>query len=153
VSTGGGPRRAAALALLAAALVVGCSGPSSVPVPPPHGPAAGCSTLSHDLPGSVDGRKQRDTSPASTRTAAWGDPAVVLRCGVGRPAGLQPTSQVVEVNGVEWFLGGDDPPYVLTTVGRGTYVQVRLPRDVPRGEVTASLVDLARPVKRAMPVR
>jgi hypothetical protein len=124
-----------------------------VPVPLPGGPSAGCARLSHDLPRSLDGRDRRDTSPASRRTAAWGDPAVVLRCGVGRPAGLQKTSQVIEVDGVEWFLGSDDPPYVLTTVGRGTYVQVRLPREVPRGDVTAALVDLAGSVKKALPSR
>jgi uncharacterized protein DUF3515 len=122
-----------------------------VHVSPPHGPSAGCARLSQELPRSLDGRDRRDTAPTSHRTAAWGDPAVLLRCGVGRPAGLRATSEVVEVDGVEWFLRSDDPPYVLTTVGRGTYVQVRLPRAVPREGVTAALVDLAGPVKRALP--
>jgi hypothetical protein len=77
----------------------------------------------------------------------------VLRCGVGRPAGLTATSQVVEVNGVEWFLTEPAPAYVFTTVGRGTYVQVRVPRSVLRSEATAPLVDLATAVRTALPRR
>jgi hypothetical protein len=78
---------------------------------------------------------------------------VVLRCGVGRPAGLTSTSEVVEVDGVEWFLSEPAPPYVFTTVGRGTYLQVRVPGSVPRAQATAPLVDLAAAVKRSFPAR
>ena len=119
----------------------------------PDGPAAGCGRLHEALPRSLDGRDRAGTRPPSTRTAAWGDPPVVLRCGVGRPAGLTATSQVVEVNGVEWFLTEPAPPYVFTTVGRGTYLQVRVPRSVPRSEATAPLVDLANAVRSALPRR
>jgi hypothetical protein len=119
----------------------------------PDGPAAGCGRLHDTLPRSLDGRERDGTRPPSTRTAAWGDPAVVLRCGVGRPAALTPTSQVVEVDGVEWFLTEPSPPYVFTTVGRGTYLQVRVPRSVPRAAATAALVDLARAVRTALPQR
>ena len=75
----------------------------------------------------------------------------MLRCGVARPAGLSATSQVVEVNGVEWFLTEPAPPYVFTTVGRGTYLQVRVPGSVPRSEATAPLVGLAHAVRTALP--
>jgi hypothetical protein len=119
----------------------------------PDGPAAGCGRLHDALPGSLDGRDRAGTRPSSTRTAAWGDPPVVLRCGVGRPAGLIATSQVVEVDGVEWFLTEPAPPYVFTTVGRGTYLQVRVPRSVPRSAATAPLVDLAHAVRTALPKR
>ena len=77
----------------------------------------------------------------------------MLRCGVGRPAGLTATSQVVEVNGVEWFLTVPAPPYLFTTVGRGTYLQVRVPRSVPQSDATAPLVDLATAVRTALPRR
>ena len=119
----------------------------------PDGPAAGCRRLHDALPGSLNGRDRASTRPSSTRTAAWGDPPVVLRCGVGRPAGLIATSQVVEVDGVEWFLTEPAPPYVFTTVGRGTYLQVRVPSSVPRSEATAALVDLADAVRTALPRR
>jgi hypothetical protein len=124
-----------------------------VPVRVPDGPAAGCGPLHDALPQSLDGRHRAGTRPSSTRTAAWGHPPVVLRCGVGRPAGLTATSQVIEVNGVEWFLTEPTPPYVFTTVGRGTYLQVRVPGSVPRSAATAPLVGLARAVRRALPER
>jgi Protein of unknown function (DUF3515) len=72
---------------------------------------------------------------------------VLLRCGTGRPAGLTQESEVVVVDGVEWYLSEPAPPYVFTTVGRGTYLELRVPRSVPRAEATAPLVDLAAAVK------
>jgi hypothetical protein len=100
----------------------------------------------HALPEQVDGRDRRDTEPASDRTAAWGNPALVLRCGVPRPAGLSPTSEVIEVNGVGWFLAERKAAYVFTTVGRRTYVEVRVPASTPREQATAPLADLAEAV-------
>ena len=99
----------------------------------------------------MDGRDRRDTSPPSERTAAWGDPPVRLRCGVRPPRGLTAESEVVEVDGVEWFLAEPAPPYLLATVGRATVVEVLVPPDTPRSEVTAPLVDLAPAVKTAIP--
>lgn len=119
----------------------------------PTGPGAGCDRLHEELPSSVAGRGSRTTAPSSDRTAAWGSPALVLRCGVDRPRGLRPTSELIEVNGVDWFLAAPAPPYVFTAVGRGTFVEVRVPRSVPRSDATAPLVDLARPVQRALPRR
>lgn len=103
------------------------------------------------LPATVDGRKRRATDPASVRVAAWGDPAVVLRCGVPRPRQLAPTSEVVEVNGVAWFLEPGSA-YVFTTVGRVANVEVRVPSSVERSAATAPLVDLARAVSRNDPL-
>ena len=119
----------------------------------PAGSAAGCARLHAALPSSVEGRGARSTAPASARTAAWGSPAVVLRCGVGRPRGLRPTSEVIEVNDVEWYLTEPTPPYVFTTVGRGTYVELRVPASVPRADATGPLADLATAITRSLPRR
>jgi hypothetical protein len=112
----------------------------------PDGPGPGCARLHHALPDAADGRDRRDTEPASVRTAAWGDPPVVLRCGVPRPPGLTATSEVVEVNGVGWFLTERPRGFVFTTVGRTTYVEVRVPAGTPREQATGPLVDLAEAV-------
>jgi len=109
----------------------------------PGVPGPGCARLQDALPDEVDGRERRDTEPASERTAAWGDPPLVLRCGVPRPAGLTPTSEVLEVDGVEWFLTERPRAFVFTTVRRRPYVEVRVPRSTPREQATAPLVDLA----------
>jgi hypothetical protein len=124
-----------------------------VPVTVPDGPAVGCSRLHAGLPSSLAGRDARDVTPASRRTAAWGSPAVTLRCGVERPAGLGKQSQLVVVDGVGWYLRSDDPPFVFTAVDRVSYVEVRVPRGVPRSEATAPLADLASSLKRALPPR
>ena len=71
----------------------------------------------------------------------------MLRCGVPRPAGLAADSELIEVDGVSWYLAEPSPPYVFTAVGRGTFVQVRVPRAVPRDRATAPLVDLADAVR------
>ena len=121
--------------------------------PPADGPAAQSGAALHrSLPEQLDGRERRETDPASQRTtAAWGDPAVVLRCGVDRPAALTATSEVLEVDGVEWFLEERPTAFVFTTVGRTPYVQVRVPAATPRERAVAPLVDLAGPVEETLP--
>jgi hypothetical protein len=135
------------------AVAVKCAGPASVRVAPPDGPAADCRELARRLPAEVKGTEARRVRPPSRRTAAWGDPPVRLRCGVDRPAGLTATSEVVEVDGVEWFLSERPGGFVFTTVGRATYVEVRVPPGVPREQATAPLVDLAPAISRAVPLR
>jgi Protein of unknown function (DUF3515) len=78
---------------------------------------------------------------------------VVLRCGVGSPKGLTSTSEVIEVNGVSWFLVEAKAAYVFTTVGRQAFVEARVPMSVPREDATAALVDLAGPVAQSIPPR
>ena len=41
---------------------------------------------------------------ASATAAAWGDPAIVLRCGVGEPASFDQFSTCQIVNGVAWYI-------------------------------------------------
>ncbi|HEX6935629.1 MAG TPA: DUF3515 domain-containing protein [Actinomycetes bacterium] len=147
-----------ALALLGAgllllALAVRCGGPGTVAVRPPDAPGvtATCRTLHAVLPDQVNAGDRRRTTPESARTAAWGQPAVVLRCGVPRPAGLTATSEVVEVDGVGWFLTERPRAYVFTTVGRTAYVEVRVPASIPREQATAPLVDVATALERSVP--
>ena len=45
----------------------------------------------------------RDTSPNSPGTKAWGDPAIVLRCGVAIPNSYSAASQLLTVNDVNWY--------------------------------------------------
>jgi hypothetical protein len=134
------------LAVLLAA-VAACSSPAALHVAPPDGPSHGCAALHHALPSQVDGGDSRHVRPSSDRTAAWGSPAVVLRCGVDRPASLTPTSEL----GVPWFLDERPSGYVFTTTGRSAYVEVRVPSSVDRTAATAPLVDLARAVKQSLP--
>jgi hypothetical protein len=124
-------RRAAraASALLVVLLLSGCAASLEVTPPAPSSPAVAriCDALQAALPATVAGQSRRDTSPSSALTAAWGDPPIVLRCGVPRPAALTATSQVTEINGVDWFAEPLADGYLFTTSGRTAYVEVTVP--------------------------
>ncbi|MEU6930332.1 DUF3515 domain-containing protein [Streptomyces sp. NPDC046385] len=143
---------AAALLLLA---VAGCSPPdakASVPVPgPAAAEAAVCRSLAKELPGTVAGLERSGTEPDSELTAAWGDAAIVLRCGVPRPEKMNdPQAQGIDADGVNWLYErreGDGPRF--TTTYRKAYVEVTL--DKRYAHDVGPLVDLAAPVKKAVP--
>ena len=148
-------RRALAAALVAAA-VAGCAGPGPVAVPPAAdaGPAAAarCAALHQKLPKKVGDLTRRRTEPSSDRTAAWGDPAVVLRCGVVRPAGYRPElTPLAEVNGVGWYQHIAGATIEWVAVDRPVYVQLDVPRSYEAH--AAFLVDLAGPIAATLPRR
>ena len=125
-----------------------------VPVDPPETSAeqsAICRDLQTLLPDPLDGRPSRQTGPLSPLTAAWGDPAVVLRCGVARPAALTLTSQLFQADGVSWFAEQVSGGWRFTATGRKAYVEVTVPGT--QDQASAPLVDLAPAVSNAVPVR
>ena len=103
-----------------------------VPVDTPDvTPAAdlACPVLMAQLPLEVAGETSRMVDSDSLFAYAWGDPAVVLVCGVEPPAGyVVGGPQTLLVSGVEWFIDTTDPDaYVWTTVDRNVPVQVTVP--------------------------
>ncbi|CNE10004.1 secreted protein [Mycobacterium tuberculosis] len=147
---GGRPFRWSAALAVVAVLAAGCGGAVQVPVPSPD--AAGtrlCEGLR--LPEKVHGQERRDTSPDSPLTAAWGSPAIALRCGVPRPAALRPASQLVTINGIDWFGTPTDRPVTWTAVGRQAYVEVTVPPKYdPAGDV---LIELGPSIKATIPAK
>jgi hypothetical protein len=119
--------------------------------------ARSCRALVDALPSKVAGLPRVDADVGKGSGAAWGDPAIELRCGVPRPAGLTPTSQCEVVNGVGWYIpqeqqtgrnAGRPTDITMTTVGRSEYVEVRVPADYwPPAE---TMVDLAPALKRTI---
>lgn len=140
-------------ALLAGALLMltACSGPAPVPAPSPESKTAKrCRPLIGAVPGEVKGQPQRTTEPSSHLTAAWGDPAITLACGVSKPSGMNPASKCWEVNGVGWYAAKRDGSYRFTTIGRRVFVQVTVPNKYsPQAD---ALVDLAAAVKKHDPL-
>lgn len=132
-------------------VVTGC-GAGAVEVPAPRPPATVarlCHALGDRLPQKVHGRARRTTTPKSPLVTAWGSPAIVVRCGVPRPAALKPTSQLGVVNGVNWLGVPADRPVTFTAVGRLAYAEVTVPAAYdPPGDV---LIELAGPIKAAIP--
>jgi uncharacterized protein DUF3515 len=108
-----------------------------------------CESLVRALPSRVSDQRERRTT-GSRLGAAWGDPPIVLRCGVGRPKDYDPAAGCQTVNGLDWFVpekGMNDQSVdvVMTTIGRDPTVEVTLPAQY-RPPATA-MVDLASVIK------
>jgi hypothetical protein len=85
----------------------------------------GCAAVSVLLPKSVGGYDRVYTDAQAT--GAWGDPTVVLRCGVEPPA---PSELVcTTLGGVDWLvLAQEDERQRLVTYGRDPAVEVIIRR-------------------------
>lgn len=118
-------------ALLAVVVAVGVGSawwwthrPLDVAVPA-GGADATCARLATGLPDRLVDQARRSTSSDSPAVAAWGDPAVLWRCGVTPPG---PTSdQCLAVDGVDWIASPLDDGTAFTTYGREPAVQVLVP--------------------------
>jgi hypothetical protein len=108
-----------------------------------------CAELVDSLPDHVSDQERRETK-GNPLAAAWGDPPIVLRCGVGRPAGYDKFSACQVVNGLGWFvpektIGDQGADVVMTTVGRDPAVEVKVPATYRPPD--AVMVDLGTAVK------
>jgi hypothetical protein len=114
--------------------------PPTVVSPPPDNPAAqpACTKLLTALPTRLAGLDQRRIVPAtSPYVLAWGDPAVVLRCGVDRPATFVATSTVFNASSVGkarvyWLPVNQPTKNVFTTIDRSVYIEVTVPTAYPQ---------------------
>ena len=121
-------------------------------VVPPVTPEAdaSCPALMSTLPLELTGEPSRRVQSETPYAYAWGDPAIVLVCGVDRPAGYVAGVSAIQINGVQWYVDTDDPETtVWTTVDRPVYVQISLPASVDSAPVTA----LTPQIAQALPYR
>jgi hypothetical protein len=141
---------------MSAAVLAGCGGrpgPVHVATPSVSGSVrAQCSRLVAALPQQVAGQDRRDVTPAGAQAGAWGDPAVVLRCGVPRPAALRPTSYCFEIDHVGWLATQHGKAVSVTspvqgtldftTIGRSVYVEVSVPETyAPQADALADVAE------------
>jgi len=138
-----------------AALATGavlCACHSGIAIDPPdtvQEVESACVELADSLPDTVMGELARETKPESELTAAWGTPAIVLRCGVSRPGGATPSVELVSIEGVDWFAEEVPEGYIFTSWGRVANVEVTVPDDYsPEAD---PLVELAPAIKTADP--
>jgi hypothetical protein len=127
------PRRPP-VALALVLLVAACSGSTGVKendasVPPVNGLAAktllSCRTLKAALPEQIgSGIHQRQATPVSDTTAAWGDPVIALRCGVPRGSARD---DPYEFNAVRWAMHDTGASRTWTTLDRKVNVSVEIP--------------------------
>ncbi len=137
--------------LCAGLLLAGCGGPLEVDAPALSGPAAAtCGDLVEALPDQVNDLDRRDVEGRGY-AAAWGDPAIELRCGVAKPAEIDAFAACTEVDGVGWFISpsqDNNEPVTMTTLNRSVYVSVAIPAEY--FPPAATMVDLADAVKRTV---
>ena len=145
---------AAVLTLGAVQLLLSSQGdvpPGPVAVAAPDGVSRGeldaelaCARLGSQLPAELVGLAQRPVAPPDLSAAAWGEPPVVLRCGVRPPEGYDPAvSEVLTVRGtgsgagVSWF--AEPGARRATAVDRAVFVEVTAPAGVAVADVLAPL--------------
>jgi hypothetical protein len=113
-----------------------------------------CSHLGNLLPHGLESLTPRVITPLTPFVHAWGNPAVILTCGVSVPAAYSASSsETTEVDGVRWF---EEPGAHLVTwtallgsAKAGTAVNVRLAVPTHYDAQGGFLVDLAKPLKTA----
>jgi hypothetical protein len=125
------------------ALLLGAAGcGSDLPKPGPEAGSAACTALLERLPERVLDRQRTDLDVAGA--AAWGDPAIVLRCGV-QPTG--PTSDpCLDAGGLDWTFTETKEHFRFITYGREPAVEVTLPTSIDRTTATGALIDLAEAI-------
>ncbi|WP_052443205.1 DUF3515 domain-containing protein [Streptacidiphilus neutrinimicus] len=153
----------AATALLLTACGGGGSGSVPVAAPTTTGAVAQqCAALQKALPRTLMGLPRRDTSPSSPNTAAWGDPAVTLRCGAAMPSVLDPHSKEynpegdnisgAQVGAVCWASVHDqgDNSFTFSSVDQQAIVELHVPGAYAGRQ--APLSELAGVVAKASPL-
>ncbi|MEP6649016.1 MAG: DUF3515 family protein, partial [Lapillicoccus sp.] len=97
-------------------------------------------------PTSVSGRETVTTDPVDPAVRAWGDPAIVARCGVAAPGPT--TDDCLTVNGVDWVATPLRDGTRFVTYGRDPAIELLVPKtDVPEG----SLLPVFTTVAHALP--
>jgi hypothetical protein len=113
-----------------------------------------CPVLMGQLPLELAGESSRMVRSDSPYAYAWGDPAVVLVCGVAPPAGFVTGAATLVVSGVQWFVDTSDPDTVVwTTVDRTVPVEVRVPASADSALPTAlsPIITTALPYTEPVP--
>ena len=111
-----------------------------------------CTALLDALPETLADQPRRPVDPPDALGAAWGDPAIILRCGGPRPAGFTRASTCLTVNDVDWFIPEEQldarQELTMTAIHREVYVEVELPVD--HWPPATALADLADPVRTSL---
>jgi hypothetical protein len=115
----------------------------------PAGATAACRSVMAALPQSLGDLARRPTLGDASASAAWGDPAVVLRCGLSDPQGLDCSAALTVVDGVSWWQ--------QSAVGSTTYLavdrSVRIALTMPDGTGTGPIQSASQVIGSVLPHR
>jgi len=134
----------------------GSTGPVAAPaVPSPGGSGRLCSRLMTALPADLSGAQRREVIGSPPGTAAWGDPARILRCGLPTPAELTCSSALTQVStpngepGVQWWQNSEGGQSTYLAVDRG----VRIALTVPDGSGSGAIQQMSAVISGVLPAR
>lgn len=141
--------------LLAASLVRNQAlGPLGLAVvPAPAADSADCALVLAALPEELEGgelgalERRQLRAPIPVGAAGWGEPPVVLRCGLGRPSELTATSQLLTISGVQFLEIPSTGMSTWVAVDRSVYIAVALPPNSGSG----ALQQIATVIKHTLP--
>ena len=119
----------------------------------PGATSAQCTALMAALPDPLASLPRRvlaqGDDPTLVGVAAWGEPAVVLRCGLPTPAELTCSASIQEANGVAWL--------PLTGQGATSYIAadraVRIALTIPDGTNTGPWQEISNIIAATLPER
>ncbi|GAA4802826.1 DUF3515 family protein [Nocardioides caeni] len=144
------PRLLLATALAATgALTAACGGPVEVDVPELTAAEADiCAGFAADLPDELAEEPRGDIEPSDAPAAAYGDPAIVVRCGVPEPDGFDLTASCESANGVGYYLPDEqyedqDLDLTITTAGYEPRIEIVVPSDYRPNGGAAAMAALA----------
>lgn len=148
---------AGALGVLGVLVVAGCgSGPVELPLPDlDAADLAACRAFTDALPATLAEEPRVAVQPEDALGAAYGDPVIVVRCGVPVPAEFDETASCEEFDGVGWYvppeqLDDQSADVTLTTPGYRPVVEVSVPGIYrPDGPANA-LAELADAVRSTL---
>jgi hypothetical protein len=134
--------RLVGVASVAAVLLGGCSTAVEVGLADQSGDPA-CSAAGQHWPADVSSLRPVATSPQSPSVHAWGDPAVIARCGVATPG--PSTDGCLTVNGIDWLATPLNDGTRFVTYGRSPALEVLVPKHyTPEGALLPVFTDAAK---------
>lgn len=149
-------QHAAALVSMVAGtvLLAACGGPVEIDVPElSKADAQACDSFADALPDALVEQARDEIEPSDAPAAAYGDPAIVVRCGVPEPKGFDLTASCERADGVGYYI--PDEQYVdqqldvtITTAGYEPRVEILVPADYRPGGVADAMAALAPLVKQ-----
>ena len=148
------PLAAAIVLPVLLALLSACGGAVEIDLPKlSAADRAVCDEFAAELPATLAEQKQVEIEPKSAPAAAYGDPAIIVRCGVPRPKGFGLTSSCEQADGVGYYI--PDAQYTdqgadvtLYAAGYRPRVEVTIPAKYRPSAVAAAMSVLAPLVKK-----
>ncbi len=106
-------------------MLAGCGSGGVKARPAASASATQCRRAAQHWPTHVAEQDGRDTTAGSPTVAAWGDPAIIARCGVASPG---PNVNCIDVSGVDWVMTSLSDGKKFVTFGRSPAIEVLVPK-------------------------